>query len=1158
MPEQQRRQTDYRIAWVCALPLEAAAARAMLDEVHPRLPQLTNDQNVYTLGAITGHNIVIACLPSGAYGTISAAVVITQLLSTFTEVKFGLMVGVGGGIPRTINNDMWLGDVVVSKPTSEGTSGVVAYDFGKVLGGGEFKVTGMLNRPPLVLLNAISQLEAEEIMGKPLDIVDLVLSALNTHSGMASQYCKPERSSDRLFQAEYAHPQGEADCGKCDTRYLVDRPVRQSEEPRVHYGLIASGNQLIRDGVSRDRLAEKHGVLCFEMEAAGLMNQLPSVVIRGICDYCDSHKSKHWQGYASLAAAAYAKILLSRIPQAKSSDGSQTLSPTPCFIVPFRQNPLFLGRERELSRLQILITGGDSGNRRAAISGLGGVGKTQIVLELAYRLHKQPEAYSIIWISSTSAETVEQAFMDIGSRLGLESITPDNVKNRVKGFLSSDVASPWLLIIDNADDPGLWSASMIRDTLPTSPRGFTLFTTRNHQLATRVAGPNIVDVREMDVQSAITLLKSAISDQSLLEGDKSTASLARHLHSIPLAIVQAASYINENLISAETYLSLIKDTETSMLELLSKDFEDEWRYVEAANSITSTWFISFKHIQSLSPLAVEYLSFMSCLDFAWVPCSLLPAAQSKVEQQSALGVLKGYYFIFEHSESRIQYFSLHQLVQLVTKNWLKTQNMLEYWTKKAGRHLKDVFPESKPENRVLWRRCLPHAQHILGHEQFQARTPDREELAQKVGQSLYSDGRYREAEVLFREVLETRRARLGHDHPDTLESLECVVATLWDQGQWRYVEELQLRLLEVREKRLGPDDPAVLSSMGNLASTFMNQGRWVDAQNLERKVSTKFRLLLGEDHPKTLTSMSNLATTYRMQGRYSEAEELDVRVLEHRTKVLGPEHPDTVLTMGNLACTYVEQGRWSKAEELRTRQVALLEGTIGMEHKDTLAAMGNLATTYREQGKWTLAEDLEVRVWEQSQAVLGPEHPNTLIIMANLASTYRNQNKLAEAELLEMETTKIFKSVLSPQHPITLRSMGNLASTKRSQGKLEEAEELEEQVMTTFDSLLGRAHPDTLTSMGNLACTYRYQGRYAEAEKLEIEVLDARKNMWNLARIWRKQGKYTRSLELLQACVQKQIRQLGPDHPDTVEATLELDSWQSGIDGSWILMKDVE
>ncbi|KAL5003223.1 hypothetical protein BDV10DRAFT_155931, partial [Aspergillus recurvatus] len=936
---------------------------------------------------------------------------------------------------------------------------------------------------------------------------------------MASQCSKPERSSDCLFQAEYAHPRDEASCGKCDAGYLVDRPVRQSEEPRVHYGLIASGNQLVRDGVSRDRLAQKHGALCFEMEAAGLMNQLPFVVIRGICDYCDSHKSKHWQGYASMTAAAYAKVLLSRIPQAKSNDVLETPSPTPCFMVPFRQNPLFLGRERELSRLQMLITGGDSGTRRAAISGLGGVGKTQIALELAYRLHQQSEAYSIMWISSSSAEALEQAFMDISSRLGLTEITPENVKNRVKHYLNSEAAGSWLLIIDNADDLKLWSSSMVRETLPTSPRGYTLFTTRNHQLATRIAGPNIIDVTEMDIPMAITLLKSNISDQTLLGSDKSAASLARHLNSLPLAMVQAASYMNENLISAETYLSLVKETEVSMLELLSEDFEDEWRYVEASNAITSTWFVSFKQIQTLSPLAAEYLSFMSCLDFTRIPCSLLPAAGSRVKQQSALGVLKGYYFISEHSESGIQCFSLHRLVHLVTRNWLKTQNTLEHWTKKAAQHLRDVFPASKPENRVLWRSCLPHALHILGHEQLQARTPDRERLAQKVGQSLYSDGRYREAEALFREVLEARRAQLGLDHPDTLESLECVVATLWNQGQWKHVEELQLSLLEVREKKLGSDDPAVLSSLGNLASTLMNQGRCRDAQILERKVFTKFKLLLGEDHPKTLRSMSNLATTYRMTGQYSEAEGFDMLVLKHRTKLLGPEHPDTLTTMGNLACTYMEQGRWGQAEEFKTRQVSLLETTIGPGHPDTLAAMGNLATVYREQGKWALAEGLELRVLQQSQAVLGPEHPNTLISMANLASTYRSQNKLAEAEVLEVEATKTFKLALGPKHPVTLRSMGNLASTKRSQGKFKEAEELEEHVMRLFCSTLGRQHPDTVTSMSNLACTYRYQGRYADAEGLEVEVLEARKkllgtnhpntltSMWNLARTWRKQEK---------------------------------------------------
>ncbi|KAG2421570.1 hypothetical protein HFD88_005545 [Aspergillus terreus] len=1158
MAEIARNHTDYTIAWICALPLEAAAACAMLDEIHPKLPQPKSDHNIYTLGAVSGHNIVVACLPLGAYGTISAAVVATQTLSTFTEVRFGLMVGVGGGIPRTAGNDMRLGDIVVSKPTTEGTSGVVAYDFGKVMSHGEFASSATLNRPPQILLNTMSQLQVESMMGKSHGILDLISSALTNHPEMARQYSQPNHSSDCLFQPEYVHATGEADCAGCDAKYLVERPERNTDEPRVHYGLIASGNQLIRDSMSRDRIAQRHGALCFDMEAAGLMNQLPVLVIRGICDYCDSHKSKTWQGYASMTAASYAKILLSKVPSAKGNTILKTPSTSPrSFMVPFPRNTQFLSRESELSRLEAMITSRDGGRRRAALSGLGGVGKTHIALELAYRLDERAKEYSIFWIPSTSVEAAEQALMDVSRKLGLDDIPTENTMVRVYSHLSSEAAGPWVLIIDNADDPSQWPTSMAKDVLPTSAQGFTLFTTRNHQLATKMVGPNVIKVVEMDMSSAVTLFRHTLSNPDLCENDMLAISLARHLRYLPLAIVQAASYMAENLISIQTYLSLLEDTEASALELLSKDFEDEWRYADAENPITSTWLVSFRQIQALNPLAADYLTFMSCVSSSPVPLSLLPAAESRVKQQSALGVLKAYHLVAEIFENGVQSFSLHRLVQLATQNWLKIKNIQKEWINKIGQHLKDVFPADRPDNRVLWRSYLPHAQRILGHEDFHARTRTREDLAHKVAQSLYSDGRYRDAEVLFREVWRERHAQLGPEHSDTLEGLECVVAALWNQGQWKKIEELQVSLLEARQMRLGSDDPAVLSSLGNLASTLMNQGRWSEAQALELKVLAKFKSLLGDDHPRTLTSMANLATTYRMQGEYSKAEDLDVWVLHHRTKVLGSEHSDTMNTMGNLACTYMEQGRWSQAEELMTRQLSFLKATIGPGHPETLTAMGNLATTYREQGKRELAEELEVYVSEQSRTVLGPEHPITLISMANLASTYRRLGRLAEAETLEMEATETLKSALGPNHPVTLRSVGNLASTMRGQGKYKECEELEEQVTRSFRSMLGADHPDTLTSISNLACTYRYQGRYVEAEKLEVEVLKARRqllgsnhphtltSMWNLARTWRQQQRNTESLELLQACVRMQNQRFGPDHPDTVEAASELESWQS-------------
>src|SRR5467141_1615170 len=302
---------DYTVAWICALPLETAAAKAMLDKTHLQLPPSAADDNAYMLGEISGHNIVIACLPSGVYGTVSAATVAANTRTTFPSIRFGFMVGIGVEVPST-NNDIRLGDVVVSKPTGI-LGGVVQYDYGKTVASGVFQQTGMMNQPPQVLLNVIARLHADEILGNNQSIVDVISNVLNTNVQTKSRslFSRPADEHDGLFNPAYDHTPSEDTCINCDEREVICRHPRTLDEPQIHYGLIASGNQVMKHGETRDRLGKEYGMLCFEMEAAGLMNQLPCLVIRGICDYPDSHKNKQWQGYAALTAAAYAKMLLS-------------------------------------------------------------------------------------------------------------------------------------------------------------------------------------------------------------------------------------------------------------------------------------------------------------------------------------------------------------------------------------------------------------------------------------------------------------------------------------------------------------------------------------------------------------------------------------------------------------------------------------------------------------------------------------------------------------------------------------------------------------------------------------------------------------------------------------------------------------------------------
>jgi nucleoside phosphorylase len=298
---------DYTVAWVCALPLEMAAAKSMLDEIHPNLPASSNDQNTYVLGKICAHNVIIACLPSGVYGTTSASTVANQMLFTFRSIRFGLMVGIGGGVP-TKEADIRLGDVVVSKPTGD-FGGVVQYDFGKT---GVFERTGTLNKPPQILLTATARLQADQ-MTEASRIPEFLFQMVATYPRMQTDFTYRDQEQDRLFDAASDHHGLQNTCDTCDISRLVTRPVRDRHDPVIHYGLIASVNKAIKHGGTRDKLGQELGILCFEMEAAGLMDNFPCLVIRGICDYADSHKNKQWQGYAAAAAAAYAKELLTVI-----------------------------------------------------------------------------------------------------------------------------------------------------------------------------------------------------------------------------------------------------------------------------------------------------------------------------------------------------------------------------------------------------------------------------------------------------------------------------------------------------------------------------------------------------------------------------------------------------------------------------------------------------------------------------------------------------------------------------------------------------------------------------------------------------------------------------------------------------------------------------
>lgn len=316
------------MGWICAVVTEYVAACELLDEEYAPLTSAPlNDSNAYTLGRVGDHHVVIACLPKGRYGIASAATVAKDMLRSFESIRIGLMVGIGGGAPGN-KHDIRLGDVVVGCPVGR-NGGVLPYKFGKAVQDKDFEITGSLNSPPTSLLAALNQLDMmHERKGNR--ITDIVREMVARNLRVREKHQYPGVEKDRLYESSFTHIDNtvgcNVNCGHAAPPMVrrLQRPF-DPESPIVHYGIIASADQLMKDAVARDRLSQQHGVLCFEMEAAGLSNDFPCVVIRGICDYSDSHKNDEWQGYAAATAAAFAKELLQMLPKSAVAESRRVV-----------------------------------------------------------------------------------------------------------------------------------------------------------------------------------------------------------------------------------------------------------------------------------------------------------------------------------------------------------------------------------------------------------------------------------------------------------------------------------------------------------------------------------------------------------------------------------------------------------------------------------------------------------------------------------------------------------------------------------------------------------------------------------------------------------------------------------------------------------------
>ncbi|EGU76072.1 hypothetical protein FOXB_13410 [Fusarium oxysporum f. sp. conglutinans Fo5176] len=903
---------DYKVAWIAPLEIEAKAAMYLLDERHRgRFPVSRGDDYVFQAGVMGGHNIVIATLPAGQeYGTGSAAALAGQVKKFFPNLWFGLLVGVAAGLPdlsRVPVRDIRLGDVLVGLPVGE-TAGLVSYDLGKETEDGfqPLRLGHSLAVTEPIVRSAIGSIKLQ--MPNDAEIFLPYYEKIRDCEHETGTFADPGQDNDILYLA-CANGQEE----------IVQRPRRSKadyQRTQVWYGPVGSGDKLLKNAQKRDELRDKYGIIGLEMEAAGTMNQIPVGVIRGVCDYGDRHKNKNWQPYAAAMAASYGRALLDEIPLSDRTVDSTKEDYKPCYYIPFTKNSRFTGRTTILNALEDKFFGLDQ-SQKMALVGLGGVGKTQIALCFAYQIKEKRPEYSIFWVPVLSAETAEHAYEGIAKKLGLQKSSEDeDAKDLVCQHLSSDKAGKWLFIVDNADEEELIlrsdKNSGLEEYFPQNENGIILLTTRSGQVADEFAQADVIYIEQMDQEEATNLFEKSLIQKNLLRDKAATGELLAYLTFLPLAITQAAAYLNRNRAPIRTYLDLLRNAENYDMRILEREFRDNSRYKSSQNAVGTTWIVSFRQIQKLNHLAVHILSFISCIEPKAIPKSILPDAEAE-KLEWAIGILCSYSFLVRREESDV--FDMHSLVHMATRGWLKKQNRERQVLNDAICHLAARFPSINDVHYDIRRGYLLHAMRLLS-QSYGERTVETYQLFEKVGDSLYTDRRFKEAVKCFEEVCWWRQSLYSETDGVRLVSEHQLASAYLDNQQSKDAIKMFEHVVAVRKDTLDEKDRDRLASEHQLANAYLYDRRFKDAIKILEHVVAVRKDTLDEKDRARLASEHVLASAYLYNQRVKDAIKILEYVVEVQKETLDEKDHDRLASEHELASAYLFDRRVEDAAKI--------------------------------------------------------------------------------------------------------------------------------------------------------------------------------------------------------------------------------------------------
>jgi tetratricopeptide (TPR) repeat protein len=775
---------------------------------------------------------------------------------------------------------------------------------------------------------------------------------------------------------------------------------------------------------------------------------------------------------------------------------------SPHWQIPFQRNPFFTGREEILEALhmQLHVEQVVALTQSYAIRGLGGIGKTQIALEYAYR--HTLEYSAIFWIDAETIEHIMSSLLRIAELLQLperQEADQQRIVAAVQRWLNTH--SQWLMIWDNVED-----LKLLQRLLPSTRQGAVLITTRHQALGTLAWGMDLAPMGREEgmlfvLRRAKVLDPEATSEQihklavSMPAEYAAAEKLVEAMGGVPLAIDQAGAYIEETGCGVSIYLQRYEQQRARLLDRRGDLGGDH------PHSLTATFLLASKRIEREQSAAADLLHVCVLLHAEAIPEELFLAgaaylgpelaslATDPYQLDQAIAVLRSLSLVQRQPEART--LSIHRLLQAVLRERMIESEQAE-WLRRVIAALNAIFPDVTHEAWGQCERLLPHVLAVATAIPDYAGDRELAETLQKAGDYLCCRARYEQAEPLYQRALSIGKRVWGPEHPQIAYPFCSLAYLFYEQGKYQQAEPLYHKALQIREQVLGPTHPDVAYTLERLGMLYWKKGKYEQAKPLYQRALRIQELANGAEHTEIAHLLNDLAILSVEQGEHEQAQTLYQRALSMWERTLGANHPNTAMAFNNLADLYIQQGKYEQAEPLCEQALRICKQALGAEHPEVAYPLRHLADLYMEQGKYEQAEPLYqqvLHIWEQA---LGPDHPNLAYPFHGRAILLTRQGKYEQAEPLYQQALRIWEQALGPDHPQVAHPLNNLAVLYTAQRKYEQAEPLFQRALTLREQHFGQHHPEISQTLHDLAIFYQKQGNLSEAISLSERALEIR------------------------------------------------------------------